>query len=251
MEVSPENHVRMQAVLQCHVDNSISKTINMSAESTVEDVANAYLLGWKLGLKGMTIYREGTRDAVLSVGGSKAVKENPVEARGYVMPAPEVSHESQTRKLSTGCGNIYLTMNKDDDGNIIQTFVDRGSRGTCMSNQIAVSRLISLALRGGIDINDVIDQLQSIPVCPSYYGRKCSSADVSKGSSCPSAIAFALKRYAETKGKDSGRVEEPVIELVRNSHDIADSNGCPNCGEPISHEGGCLSCYACGWSKCS
>lgn len=251
MEISSKDHVLMQGALQLWVDNSISKTINMPREATVDEVAEAYILGWKNGLKGMTIYREGSREGVLTVGGSDIDEEyeNSLK-RGEVVPAPEESYDSKTKKLTTGCGNIYFTMNKDENGNIVQTFVDRGSKGTCMSNQIAVSRLISTMLRGGLSLDAVVDQLLSIPVCPSYYGKKCSGVDVSKGSSCPSALAYALKEYAD-KGMTAKQVVEILTKRAEPKKAISSEDKCPKCGEKMANEGGCASCYACGYSNCS
>lgn len=251
MEISATDHVLMQASLQKYVDNSISKTINMPPETTVEEVAEAYILGWKSGLKGMTIYRDGSRDSqVLSVGGTKEEKEEAKKAlpRGYVKPAPDVSTDAKEVRLYTGCGNMYLTMTKDDNGEINQTFVNRGSKGTCQANQIAVSRLISLALRGGISVDDVIDQLKSIPSCSSYHGAMRAGMKVSKGSSCPSSIAFELERFKNelSKGKEQIAYKETI------APDTTTNNvTCPNCGEKAYKvEGGCGSCIACGFSVC-
>ena len=254
MEISAKDHVLMQAVLQEHIDNSISKTINMPREATVEEVAEAYMLGWKSGLKGMTIYREGSRDGVvLSVGGSDEKKEDKVQlARGEIKVAPEESGESRTVRLDTGCGTMYLTMTKDDNGDIDQTFVSKGAKGTCMSNQTAVSRLVSLALRGGVKVEDVIDQLLSCPSCPSYYGKKCSGGKVSKGSNCPSAIAFQLKEYVNLQRDiENGTVKVEKVPEVK-KHEENHASICPKCGEQaFASEGGCGTCYACGFGLCS
>lgn len=244
MEIAPKDHVLMQASLQKWVDNSISKTINLPSETTVEEVAEAYMLGWKSGLKGMTVYRAGSREGeVLSVGDKKKSIEL---GRGEIAPAPEVSKNSKTVKIKTGCGNMYLTMTKDDEGNINQTFVNRGSKGTCVANQNAVSRLASALLRAGVHVEDVIDQLLSIPVCASYYGSRKAGEEVTRGSSCPSAIAFALKEYAmenvnRCNCKSDNEEKKEGNEFI-----------CPECGASgLAPESGCISCYSCGWSKCS
>lgn len=206
MEISALDHVRMQGALQEYVDNSISKTINMPNSATVEEIAEAYMLGNSLGLKGMTIYRDGSRDSQVLYAGKKEepkpeheVTGVPELSRGFIKKAPQESDDSKTVRIDTGCGTMYLDMTKDFDGDIDQTFVMRGSSGTCLSNQNAVSRLISLALRGGISIDDVIDQLQSIPACPAYVGKRKAGGYVSAGSSCPTAIAFKLKEFTQRR----------------------------------------------------
>lgn len=255
MEISATQHVLMQASLQKHVDNSISKTINMPPEATVEDVAEAYLLGWASGLKGMTVYRDGSRDSqVLSVGGkdNNEVTELKLK-RGEIKVAPQESNDSKVIRLNTGCGTMYLTMTKDEDGNVDQTFVHKGAKGTCLSNQTAVSRLISLALRGGIDVKDVIDQLLSCPVCPSYNGKRCSGGVVSKGSNCPSAIALQLREYSKSKkSEDAKKSLKNKDKIDSKPKELNQGTKCPSCGETTYvTEGGCGACYSCGFSKCS
>ena len=235
MDMSPEEHINCLEVISKYVDLSVSKTINLPKYSSIEDVANVYLKAWETGvIKGVTVYRDGSReDQILSV----RKKEDKLE-RGEIKSAPEESANSKTIKLYSGCGSLWVTLTKDKDGNIDQTFVNRGSQGTCVANQIAVSRLISLALRGGIQVKDIVDQLLSIPTCPSYYGKRQKGEKVSKGSSCPSAIGIVLDRYFKEK-EGNNEIKKDI-----------GSNLCPDCGEELIMTSSCVSCVFCGFSKC-
>lgn len=248
MDMTPMEHLECLDAVCKYVDLSVSKTINLPNEATKEDVANIYFRAWEMGnIKGTTVYRDGSRQYQVLTTGTK--KEEPVPTlpvglrRGEVKEAPAVSDESRTVRLNTGCGTMYLTTTKDADGNIDQTFVSRGSKGTCLSNQTAVSRLISLALRTGVPVEQVVDQLRSVPVCPAYYGQKCRGQSVSPGSSCPSAIAYELEKHMKLKGKKVVAVEEKTVSQ--------DKTKCPTCGESVYMEEGCVSCKSCGWSKCN
>lgn len=246
MDMTPMEHLQCLNAVCKYIDLSVSKTINLPNEATKEDVATIYMEAWKTGnIKGTTVYRDGSRQfQVLTTGTKKEEVATPVGLQwGDVKEAPNISHDSRTVKLNTGCGSMYLTTTKDEDGSIDQTFVSRGSRGTCLSNQTAVSRLISLSLRSGVAVEHVIDQLRSVPVCPAYYGQKCRGEDVSPGSSCPSAIAFELEKYAKEQHKQGI--------MVSHFNDTEDKSKCPTCGEPVYMEEGCVSCKSCGWSKCN
>ena len=235
MNITPKEHLDCLATICKHVDLSVSKTINLPKYASIEDVANIYLKAWETGvIKGITVYRDGSREnQVLSV---RKQKQNL--QRGEIQPAPEESEDSKTVKANTGCGSMWITMTKNKSGDIDQIFVNRGSKGTCVSNQIAVSRLISLALRGGIQVKDIIDQLLSIPTCPSYYGKRVKGERVSKGSSCPSAIGIILDKYAKEINGEEGEIENI-------------SNKCPDCGGGLLMVSGCVSCVLCGYSKCN
>ena len=132
----------------------------MPKYASIEDVANIYLKAWETGvIKGITVYRDGSREnQVLSV---RKQKQNL--QRGEIQPAPEESEDSKTVKANTGCGSMWITMTKNKSGDIDQIFVNRGSKGTCVSNQIAVSGNHFVSIKRGIQVKDVIDQLLSIP----------------------------------------------------------------------------------------
>jgi len=229
-DITPEYHIRMQAAFQKATDNAVSKTVNFSKAATRDDVRAAYDLAYKLGLKGVTIYRDGSRQGqVLSVGGG----DNPKEDEGNKLKPrerPEIT-KGITEKVRIGCGNLYVTVNYDNNG-ICEVFTNVGRAGGCPSQSEATSRLVSMALRSGVDVKSIIEQLRGI---------RCHSTLRQKGLkvlSCPDAIGRALERVvelrggeAETKGKNGGAK-------------------CPECGSPLEHESGCVMCRSCGYSKC-
>lgn len=220
-EIPPEWHVCMQSAFQRYVENAVSKTINMPANATKEDISEAYKLAYILDCKGITVYREGSRKDVFTVG--------KAEEDVFIKPAMEVANGTRI-KLRTGCGTAYMMVFYDENGDIVETFINT-SKGGCTVYTQATSRLISLALRAGIPIEEVIDQLHSAGVCPAYQYAKGSGKDLSPGRSCASAIAHAL-------------------EELQNKHIRKTERVCPECGQALIPESGCWVCK-CGYSKCS
>lgn len=228
-DITPEAHIRMQAAFQEYTDNAVSKTVNFPKTATRNDVRAAYDLAYSLGLKGVTIYRDGSRKGqVLSVGGSgQASKESD---KLKPRERPEVT-KGITQKVKIGCGNLYITVNYDNDG-ICEVFTNLGRAGGCPSQSEATSRLISTALRSGIDVQSIIEQLRGI---------RCHSTLRQNGLkvlSCPDAI---------------GRVLERVVQLRNGKYAPSENNGtakCPECAAPLEHESGCVMCRSCGYSKC-
>jgi len=222
-DVSPEWHIRIQAAFQKHTDNAVSKTINFPNSATVEDVANAYLMAYKMGCKGITIYRDGSRDVqVLNI--QRKPQYPQVEPR----PRPEVT-TGVTERIETGCGKLYVTINTDEYG-FCEVFAQMGKAGGCAYSQIeATSRLISLALRSGVKAEAIIRQLMGIR-CPSPVWKNGEQVV-----SCSDAIAKVLNHQART-----------------NIAHVGDEMGaCPDCGATVEHEGGCIVCRACGFSRCA
>lgn len=245
-DISPEYHVRMQAAFQKHTDNAVSKTVNFSEEATREDVRKVYELAYELGLKGVTIYRDGSREAqVLNIGKvNKAEETQQLEKTGTddsgLKPRmrPEVT-QGITQKVKIGCGNLYITVNYDENG-ICEVFTNLGRAGGCPSQSEATSRLISQALRAGMDLDVLVEQLRGIR-CHSTLRK----GDV-KVLSCPDAIGRALQQVARMQG-------EQVAPLVmQDDKKLVETDGalCPECGESLEHEGGCNICRSCGYSKC-
>ncbi|MFH0777570.1 MAG: vitamin B12-dependent ribonucleotide reductase [Candidatus Eisenbacteria bacterium] len=239
-DITPEWHVRMQAAFQKYTDNAVSKTINFGRDATVADVENAYMLAYRLQCKGVTIYRDGSRERqVLTVGREKA------KLRGKLVPRsrPLVTRGS-TEKIGTGCGNLYVTVNEDEKGPF-EVFARLGKTGGCAASQTeAISRLASLALRSGQDMNSILKQLKGIR-CPSPLWDNGSQV-----LSCPDAIGKAIERFLERSGS-----------LPRDSESAASERGsetatatplaCPDCGGVLEPEGGCLVCRLCGFSRCA
>lgn len=251
-----KERIEMQSIWQSHIDASISSTVNVPNDFTVEDTENLYMYAWEKGLKGVTIFRDGCkRTAILTTNTAKNEDEmsndihSPADLpRGYIV---DVSDDlvGYKRKLNTGCGSIHFEVYSDEaTGEPQETFINIGSSGGCERNYQFISRLISLALRAGVPIEAIIDQAMSIRPCSSYTNRTKLKGDTSKGTSCPSAIGYALKDLYE-KMQDTCNYEEPedqeVAKSVKNN-----KIKCPECGEALSFEGGCNICKSCGWSKC-
>jgi len=233
-EITPEWHVKMQAAFQRSTDNAVSKTINFPHEATREDVANAYMMAYEEGLKGITIYRDRSRETqVLTTGKKeKAKAEEPVKRAPRKRP-------SETRgtitKVNTGCGNLYITVAYDDKG-IFEVFSTLGKSGACAVAQLeAICRLITLALRSGVDVAQVVKQLRGIR-CPSIAWEEGKSI-----LSCADAIASVLEKHVDSDAK-------PNLEDYGLAKNMAGQ--CPECSNMLVFSEGCYHCPACGYTKC-
>lgn len=256
-EIDYNKRVAMQAAWQAGIDASISSTVNLPNEATIDDVKNIYMSAWENGLKGITIYRSGCkREGVLVVENNnnqtnfKTEEEIP---RGAIMNCSD-DLIGKKRKLITGCGSLHVLAFFDaDDGSLQEVYFNRGSTGGCSNFMTGLSRTISLLCRAGVDIETIKDQLDSTGVCPSYATRSATKHDTSKGSCCPMAIGNALmdmyKEMQEEVDDDyDGDCEPHVISQEKlNSIKLGI---CPECGEPMTHEGGCDICKSCGYSHC-
>ena len=257
------SRINMQAVWQKHIDASISSTVNLPNEATIEDVENLYMYAWKNGLKGITVYRAGcAREGILVAKDTKSDKQEDNERilpkelpRGFIYQTRDNDMIGIKRTLTTGCGKLHMSTYWDDaTGELLEVFLDRGRDGGCNSFMIGLSRMISLAARGGIDFLAIVDQLTSTYTCPSYNARKIIKGDVSPGNCCPTAIGKALidvhKQVCNMIGIDD---EEIVINTNNKTNSTKVkiiSEKCPECGADIVHENGCNSCKSCGYSKC-
>ena len=242
-DISPENRIRCQAAWQNWIDASISSTINLPNEATVEDVEKIYMYAWECGLKGVTVYRAGcAREGILVTDETKKSleKNDDTLERGYVVPAGD-NVIGMKRKLMTGCGSLHCSAFFDSETKELrETYLSKGSSGGCNNFMIGLSRMISLSARAGVKLDDIIDQLNSCGVCPSYAVRKATKGDTSPGSCCPIAVGKALKEmHNELLGKAT--VNKPLN---------VNAPKCPKCGAEIIHEGGCNICKNCGWTKC-
>jgi len=250
-DIAPEWHVRIQAAFQKHTHNAVSKTINFPNEATREDVARAYSLAYQLGCKGITIYRDGSKDhQVLSTGEAGQQRETEAARRGHLQPRvrPQ-SVKGVTERIRSGHGNMYVTINFDEEGRPFEVFSALGKAGGCDSAQLeAISRLVSLALRSGVDPREIVDQLKGITCCPVWDGG------VLVGST-PDAVAIALSRHLE--GEAVGEAHAAQLGMFsRQPQRAPDDNGsmpqsrCPECGSRLIYQEGCLLCTYCGWNKC-
>ncbi|MGC1403511.1 MAG: vitamin B12-dependent ribonucleotide reductase, partial [Thermodesulfobacteriota bacterium] len=222
-DISPECHIQIQAAFQKFIDNAVSKTINFPHEATPEDIEKAYLMAYHQGCKGVTIYRYGSRETqVLNL--SKTIDSSKINPR----PRPTRTL-GITERISTGCGKLYVTINSDDKG-VCEVFAQMGKTGGCASSQIeATGRLISLALRSGINLPSIMKQISGI---------RCPSPTWGNGQqvlSCPDAICRVISNYTQAKVEEDDQV----------------MGSCPDCGGQVVHENGCLTCHSCGFSRCS
>lgn len=252
--------IDMQAVWQRHIDASISSTINVSNDFSVDEVEELYEYAWIKGLKGVTIYRDGCkRSGILTVDNDNEEEQHTTETlkRGMIIVADD-NCIGRKRKLNTGCGSLHLLAYFDSEtGDLLECFLSKGSTGGCANSLTGVSRMISLAARGGIDIYSIVDQLKSCGSCPSYAVRSATKHDTSKGSSCPVAVGNALlEMYKELQNElyyDDSVKEKPVKTIAKpiTDDDVNKKNiRCPECGGDAVFQGGCVVCPDCGWSRC-
>lgn len=243
-DITPEWHIKLQSAFQKYTDNAVSKTVNFANEATVEDVEKVYLMAFKSGCKGVTIYRDGSREEqVLNVGQSKKKRERERDAGAGIAttrPARPQLLTGETQRMETGCGKLFVIMNDDEYGPR-EVFANMGKAGGCASsNTEALGRLISLALKKGASAQEIIEQLKGIR-CHVPYGMGPNAT-----LSCADAIGKALeRRYVKGGAAQPAGTAEPQLSLV----EVA-QGACPDCGGAIEHEGGCIVCRLCGYSKC-
>jgi len=253
-DITPEVHVRMQAAFQEFTDNAVSKTVNFPQSATPENVRTVYLMAYDLDLKGVTVYRYGSRDEqVLSLGktngnnddSASAEKKSGGETSSWRSPRPRPSVTiGTTNKMETGCGKLYVTINEDEHG-LCEVFTQMGKSGGCTASQSeAIGRLISLALRSGIDVKTVVKQLRGIR-CPSPLWQPGGMI-----LSCSDAIAKALEGYVESK--EMPKQSAGQIAVGKKNHvdkgDVCPE--CPECGALVDYVEGCVVCRSCGYSRC-
>jgi ribonucleoside-diphosphate reductase alpha chain len=238
-DITPIDHIKMQAAFQKYVDNAVSKTVNFPHSATTKDVEDVYILAHKTGCKGVTVYRDGSREEqVLST--KKAEEKPQQDTRGRIVPKkrPTVI-KGATRWMKTGCGNLYVTVNEDENGKPFEVFTNIGKAGGCASSQAeAIGRLISLALRSNIEPEEIVKQLKGISCHePAWHegGRVLS---------CSDAIAKSIEKYSHHHhGEEKGNGKSKYQEVMR-------IGACPECGGTVEHEGGCAVCHNCGFTKC-
>jgi len=258
-QIDPYFRVKMQGVIQKYVDSSISSTVNLAEDISVETVADIYMTAYKAGLKGITVYREGSREGILQteeyVKKQQSGKTPKAEEKGSKGPR----HRPQTtfgitERIKTGEGYLYVTINEDETG-LCEIFTTIGKAGgNAAAQSEAISRLISLALRSGIEPREVVKQLKGIsgptPVWDGHGGQILST---------PDAIGKVLERYIENREQiQEARKQRPAFPKPPQPADTKKSDPaaprttgtCPECGSTVEHVSGCVVCYNCGWSKC-
>ena len=243
-DITPEWHIKLQATFQKSTDNAVSKTVNFPNEATADDVENVYLLAFRSGCKGVTTYRDGSREEqVLNVGQSKNKRERDPAAGGIATTRPSRPQllSGETQRMDTGCGKLFVIMNDDEYGPR-EVFANMGKAGGCASsNTEALGRLISLALKKGASAGEIVEQLKGIR-CHVPYGIG-SNATLS----CADAIGKALeRRYVAGAAAAAAGGSQTQLSFAQVAQ-----GACPEChGAAIEHEGGCVVCRECGFSKC-
>lgn len=242
-DIEPRWHINLQAAFQKYTDNAVSKTVNFRHEATVSEVNEVYRLAFELNCKGVTVYRDGSRQNQVITSGTSGTHSGGDSAHTFTgtihpRPRPSVTH-GRTYKTKTGCGTLYVNINSDNFG-FCEVFTQMGKSGGCAaSNAEAVSRMVSLALRAGIDPKSIVEQLRGIrcPIPTWHEGEMILS--------CADAIGKTLeKALNEIQGMNG----QPKITFT--SLDMGLCPQCPECGGIMENESGCSVCKSCGFSKC-
>jgi len=252
-EVLPEQHIKIQAAFQKYTDNAVSKTINMPNKSTIEDVAQAYFMAHELGCKGMTVYRDGSRDFQLltSLKEDKKKIETPFPAKRPLLIGTTI-------KQQTPHGNAYITLNCAQNSPLkpYESFINIGKGGKdIQAISEGFGRLLSLALQTGVTLEEILAQLEDIS------GETQTGFGPQKIFSLPDAIAKGLKEaVSQLKIKEIEKkipkedVEDIEIEIIEKEIEgkgerRISGNFCPECGGVLMFIEGCQKCN-CGYSKC-
>ena len=273
--IDPYFRVKMQGVIQKYIDSSISSTVNLKAEVEEDTVADIYMTAYKAGLKGITVYREGSREGILIT--DEEEKKDTLEALAGAKKTSNVTDRTEkrprirpnttigsTRRIRTGEGTLYITINEDENG-LCEVFTTIGKAGgNAAAQSEAISRLISLSLRSGVDPNAIIKQLKGIS------GPNPTWEDGRLILSTPDAIGKSLDDYlnenpeSRTNGlsdfEDEDNRKSPITmatteEVTKHNKEVTDYtfkniSTCPDCGSSVMHEAGCVTCPGCGFSKC-
>jgi len=238
-DIKPEEHIKIQAAFQKYTNNAVSKTINFPESATEKDIEKAYMMAFESGCKGVTVYRNNCRqNQVLNIKSKKENKEEYAQKERIKKERPNVL-KGYTYQFTTGCGDIYITINEDEDGNVFEIFNTIGKAGGCSSSQCeAIGRLISLACRSGQKPEEIVKQLIGISCHrPIGFGEN-------KVLSCADAIAQCIKKHIKMNGNKDKKND------IENFTDIHKGGSCPDCGGIISYESGCSICHSCGYSAC-
>lgn len=250
-EIDWRDRVKTQAEMQNHVDTAISSTVNLPNSATKDDIAQLYIAAWEQGCKGITIFRDGCERAGILT--TSAPKDDKHDERQYdsIVPTSRKTigvTSGKTYCKKCACGTLYITVNHDDNGNVLETFINTSKGGICQANINAVNRMISTGLRAGVKVEEIVDQLKGItcPACIKVMGR----GEKLDGISCSDILARTLLDfYKEVKGNEFPKTNtKPETTQVEDTSMIVN---CPDCGANVIRAGGCVQCTECGWSKCN
>lgn len=266
--IDPEKRIKIQSIWQKHIDASISSTVNLPESATVEDVRRLYIYAWKNKLKGLTIFRENCARVGVLTSEKKEEPEVKIKEKD-ILPDKKVFDKIKPMTRSdlggrlnggtyvkkTACGKLYITINRDDDDNLVEVFIDPGKSGGCVANAESLGRMASTMLRGGMSIESIVDSVK---------GVKCSACTQAKGSkkvidglSCGDILARTIQEEydrfnkCETCSKDEKDILKEQFKAMKNPENwVVPNNTCPECGMEMTNEGGCVTCKNCGYSKC-
>lgn len=244
--IDPFDRVTIQATWQKYIDASISSTVNVTNDTSVQTIRDLYQAAWEEGCKGLTIYRAGCKkEGVLVVD---TPKEQTMENTIHI-PITDTSIDNCVAygtQLTTGCGSLWMSVYfHKKTGQLCHIFLDKGSQGGCNSFMVGLSRMISYAGKLGGTVEGICDQLNSVPACPSYTVRSAVKGDTSSGKCCPSAIGRALMELKQRYIADHNEMNTGELKM----EEVTVSK-CPECGAKLNFTGGCNSCPECGYTKC-
>lgn len=253
-DIKFKDRIDMQAVWQSHIDASISSTINLPNSATVDDIEELYMYAWEQGLKGVTIFRDGcARTGILSTDAPQSTEPKAKELK--LDDTKPITRDELGKRLSgstyvknVACGKLYITINRDDNDNLVEVFIDSGKSGGCAANAECLGRYASAAMRNGMSIDSIVDITKGVK-CSACTQVKGSRSKVIDGLSCGDVVARTIQEEYERIQKnpikervDVAEVDMPAVDSVREK--------CPDCGDELAYEGGCKVCKNCGWSKC-
>ena len=233
--------IAMQAIWQKHIDSSISSTINLPEDFPKENIYDVYMGAWEMGLKGITVFRDGCKRA----GILNTKKDAP---KTVIKDEATADSIGLKRTLMTGCGTLHcLAFFDKETGDLLSLYDAKGSTGGCQNFMVGLSRMVSLSARAGCPLEDIVDQLKSCGSCPSYAVRRATKGDTSVGSCCPVAIGNALIEMHNEVMKNLGKYPDEKAEVKKKEI----KNPCPQCGDELQFSNGCHICPSCGQSACS
>lgn len=271
--IDPMKRVKMQSIWQKHIDASISSTVNLPESATIEDVRQLYIYAWRNKLKGLTIFRENCARVGILTSEKKEEPKVKIEEKD-ILPEEKVFDKIKpmtraelggrlnggTYVKKTACGKLYITINRDDNDNLVEVFIDPGKSGGCVANAESLGRMASTMLRGGMAIESIVDSVK---------GVKCSACTQAKGSkkvidglSCGDILARTIQeeydRFNKCENKCKLRTKEVketsrlenIAMMLNPENWVVPNNTCPECGMEMTNEGGCVTCKNCGYSKC-
>lgn len=257
-DLNYKSRIDMQAIWQKHIDASISSTVNVPNSFTVEETEELYMYAWEQGLKGVTIFRDGCkRLGILTTSDTNSeTKDNESKTEdnnkyNYITPVSRKTigvTSGKTYCKKCACGTLYITINCDDDNNVVETFIHTSKGGICQANIGAVTRMISVGLRSGVKVEEIIDQLKGItcPACVKLIGK----GEELDGISCPDILSKTIAEFY--KNKDNVVKIEQKNDMEINISNVKHNDShCPDCGASVVYTDGCVQCMECGWSKCS